>query len=518
MAEASQLTGPDLRVGIPLSDLVEGSPLAGHADGEAVLLLRRGAEVFAVGGTCTHYGGPLIEGVVRGNEIRCPWHHACFSLRSGEALAAPALNPLPRWRTEMVDGVVRVTEREAGDVVARPRPAAGPASVVIIGAGAAGSAAAEMLRREGYAGRIALVDPDPEAPYDRPNLSKDYLAGSAPEEWLPLRSGAYYAEHGIDRLLAGARHIDADARRVALTDGSVLEYGALLLATGASPIRPELPGAGLPHVHVLRSLADCRHLIRAAGAARRVVIAGASFIGLEAAAALRARGLEVCVVAPEAVPFARVLGEELGKMLRALHEQHGIAFRLGRTLSTITSTDVVLDDGTTLPADVVLLGVGVRPLLDLAQSAGVADARGVPVNAFLETRRPGIWAAGDIAQYPDPRTGDPVRVEHWVVAQRQGQAVARNLLGRGEPFTAPPFFWTQQHGVTVNYVGHAPDWDAVQVEGDVAGHDCRVSYLRGDVVLTVATVGRDRASLEAELALERAAAAAGGEGVTGHAG
>lgn len=508
MSEATELTGPDLRAGVPLSALREGELFAGHADGEAVLVVRRGAEVHAIGGTCTHYGGPLVEGLLSDGVVRCPWHHACFSIHTGEAVAAPALNSLPRWLVRIENDTFFVIAKEESDALsARGRAAKGPSSVVIVGAGAAGSAAAEMLRREGYTGPISLIDPDEDAPYDRPNLSKDFLAGNAPEEWIPLRPPGFHAAHGIDRIDAAVTGIDTRQKRVTLSHGGELEYGALLLATGAAPIRPRLPGADLAHVHVLRSLADCRRLIDAAKAGRRILIAGASFIGLEAAAALRNRGMDVCVVAPERVPFEHTLGEDLGAMIWSLHEQNGVEFELGHALSEIHEHAVVLDDGTEIECDVVLLGVGVRPLLDLAQRAGLAEDRGVPVDEFLETRVRGVFAAGDIALYPDPRTGESIRVEHWVVAQRQGQTAARNMLGMAQRFDSVPFFWTQQFGLSVSYTGHTKTWDEVRIEGDASSHDCSISYVRNGAVAAVATVNRDRAALEAELMLEQAARA-----------
>ncbi len=510
MAEAAaQVSGPDFRTGVALDQLVTDTSLAGHVDGEAAVAVRRGGEVFIVGATCTHYGGPLADGIVTGDTIRCPWHHACFSLRTGEAVAAPALNPLPRWRTEVREGRVFATVREESEALAaHGRAAAGPASVVLVGAGAAGSAAAEMLRREGYTGPVLLVDPDADAPYDRPNLSKDYLAGTAPEEWIPLRPPGFHAEHGIERIVAAVTAIDPAARAITLSTGRRLVYGALLLATGATPVRPPIAGSERAHVHVLRSLADCRALIAAATVARRVVIAGASFIGLEAAAALRARGLDVTVVAPEQVPFERTLGMELGRRFHALHEEHGVRFRLGRTLRAIHEHTVELDDDDELAADLVLLGVGVRPVLQLAEAAGLSDAHGVPVDAFLETRVPGIYAAGDIAAFPDARRGERVRIEHWVVAQRQGQTAAKNMLGRGVRFDSVPFFWTHQYDLRLSYVGHATAWDREDVSASAAGEDCTVRYLRDDAVRAVATLDRDEDSLRAEVALEQQGAAA----------
>ncbi|MGH7481773.1 MAG: FAD-dependent oxidoreductase, partial [Longimicrobiales bacterium] len=476
--DAVKLEGPDFSTGIALTDLIEGAPLLGHHEGEPVLVVRLGDEVSAIGAACTHYGGPLAEGLVVGETVRCPWHHACFSLRTGEALAAPALNPLPRWRVEIRDGRAYLGERVSDDPLsARGRSAQGPAPVVLIGAGAAGSAAAEMLRREGYDGRIVLVDPDQDAPYDRPNLSKDYLAGSAPEDWIPLRPPTFYDEHGIERRVARAESIDAERAVVRTSAGETLEYGALLIATGAVPRVLDMPGADLAHVHTLRSLADSRRIIEGATGARSAVVIGASFIGMEVAASLRARGLDVSVVAPDAVPFERALGPELGGVLRDAHARNGVALRLGRTVARIGPDAVALDDGAEIPAQLVVVGVGVRVDTGLAERAGLAVDDGILVDAFLRTSDARIYAAGDVARWPDARTGRPTRIEHWVVAQRQGQAAARNILGRAEPFRDVPFFWTVQFDVPVAYTGHATEWDRVEIEGDPAAGDAAFRYV-----------------------------------------
>ena len=503
MGSQADVSGPDLRAGVALAELKEGQPLLGHVDDQSVVLVRAGAEVFAVGATCTHWSGPLAEGIVTGEEIHCPWHHACFSLRTGAVVSPPALNPLPRWSVTVRDGRAYVGE-QSSDVA--PRAAgvkSGPASVVIVGAGAAGMVAAETLRKEGYSNPIMLVDPDADAPYDRPNLSKDFLAGNAPEEWLQLRGEDFWREQDITRVVAAVKSIDANARTVRLSNGNSLTYGALLLAMGSHPIRLPIPGNDRGHVHVLRSRADCTRLIASLDGKPRVVVAGASFIGLEAAAALRQRGIGVTVVAPEVVPFARVLGEDVGRVLQSRHEREGVRFHLGRTLKQIGEREVVLDNEEVVPADLVLLGVGVRPALQLAEAAGLRTDKGVVVDEFLETSVPGVYAAGDIARYPDLRSGELVRIEHWVLAQRQAQAAARNILGAREAFTAVPFFWTTQYDVTVSYVGHAAAWDSTHVDGSVAALDCTISYLNGGQVLAVATINRDRVSLNAEAAFER---------------
>ena len=506
MSESGPSGGPDLTRGIPEGDLADGALLAGQVGEEAVLLARRGNEIFAIGATCTHYGGPLAEGLMVGETVRCPWHHACFSLRSGEALAAPALAPAACWRVERRDG--RIFVREKADSPRRPaKPRAGAAAsgaMVIIGGGAAGFAAAEMLRREGHEGGIVLVSADDAPPYDRPNLSKDYLAGTAPEDWIPLRPMEFYAENGIDlRLRRTATALDAPGRKVTLDDGAVLGFAKLLLATGAEPVRLKTPGAELPHVRTLRSLADSREIIARATKSRRAVIIGASFIGLEAAAALRRRGLEVHVVAPETRPMERVLGPVLGDFIRALHEEQGVVFHLGRTLAAIEEQRVRLDDGAALDAELVVVGVGVRPRLELAEKAGLAIDRGVLVDEYLETSAPDVFAAGDIARWPDPYGGERLRIEHWVVAERQGQTVARNMLGRRERYGAVPFFWSQHYDVSIDYVGHAASWDQIDQDGDVAAHDAALRFRKGGRTLAVASIFRGQESLAAELAMEQ---------------
>jgi NADPH-dependent 2,4-dienoyl-CoA reductase/sulfur reductase-like enzyme/nitrite reductase/ring-hydroxylating ferredoxin subunit len=498
--------GPDLSKGVALSDF-SGATLLGHVGDQDVLLVRSGSDVFAIDAHCSHYHGPLAEGLVDGETIRCPWHHACFDVRTGEATHAPAFNPLAVWKVERQGDRIVVREKREQP---RPRikgPVEAPGRIVIVGGGAAGFAAAEMLRRQEFRGSIVMLSSEASAPVDRPNLSKDYLAGNAPEDWLPLKPDDFYAEQGIElKLKTEVSSIDPRARNVVLAGGETIRYDRLLLATGAEPVRLPIPGADQPHVHLLRSLDDCRAIIASAGGARRAVVIGASFIGLEVAASLRAREVEVHVVGLEQRPMERVLGPEMGDFVRGLHEEHGVIFHLGDTVTKIEGKRATLKSGTAIEADLVVVGVGVKPRLSLAETAGLVVDRGVTVDGYLETSVPGIFAAGDIARWPDPHSQENIRVEHWVVAQRQGQAAARNMLGHRKAFDDVPFFWSQHYDVPVNYVGHAEKWDEIAVEGSIAGRDCLVRYKRGSRVLAVASIHRDLASLQAEVAMERQAA------------
>ena len=496
--------GPDLALGVSAGDF-KNDMLVGHVGDQEVLLVRAGSEIFAIDAHCSHYHGPLADGLVVGASVRCPWHHACFDLRTGEATRAPALSPLSVWRVEQEGGRIFVRTKQDQPQPPKAAPADAPRRIVIVGGGAAGFAAAEMLRREGYGGQITMLSSDTAAPVDRPNLSKDYLAGSAPEDWVPLRPDSFYTEFRINLQLAtNVTAIDAKAGRVVLGDGKTVAYDRLLLATGAEPVRLPIPGADQPHVHTLRTLADCRAIIENTKGAKRAVVIGASFIGLEAAAALRARDIEVHVVAPEQRPMERILGPDMGDFVRSLHEEHGVIFHLGDTVAAIDGKRATLKSGGTLEADLVVVGVGVRPRLALAEQAGLAIDRGVTVNAYLETSTSGIYAAGDIARWPDPHSRENIRVEHWVVAERQGQTAARNMLGRREVFNAVPFFWSQHYDVPINYVGHAEKWDEIAVDGDIKGRDCILRYKQGGRVLAVASIYRDVESLKAELAMEKA--------------
>jgi NADPH-dependent 2,4-dienoyl-CoA reductase/sulfur reductase-like enzyme/nitrite reductase/ring-hydroxylating ferredoxin subunit len=507
MADSDDVARPDFGKGIAITALQDGGMMLGRVGGDEVLLARAGDELFAVGAHCTHYHGPLVDGLVVGDTVRCPWHHACFSLRNGDPVRAPALDPIACWRVERRGEMAfvreKLPERGPSPAVSTQTPRT-PSSIVVVGGGGAGLAAADMLRREGYDGPLTMISADDAPPCDRPNLSKDYLAGHAQDDWIPLRPPEFYAERRIELVLSSrVSSIDVSARHVLVEGGARRSFDALLIATGADPVHLPIPGADVAQVHYLRSFSDSRAIVEKARAAKHVIVVGASFIGLEVSASLRSRGIDVDVVAPERVPLERIMGTEVGAFIQTLHEAQGVVFHLGQTVTRVDGRTVTLSGGTTLDADFVVMGVGVRPATALAEKSGLASDRGITVNEYLETSAPEIFAAGDVARWPDPHSGEPIRVEHWVVAERQGQVAARNMLGHRERFDAVPFFWSQHYDVTINYVGHAEQWDEVHIDGALEARDCSVTYTRGDRRLAVATISRDRYSLQSELAMER---------------
>ena len=437
--------------------------------------------------------------------LRCPWHHACFDLATGAATAAPAFDSLPRYAVEV--SARRFSVRPAQRPSTPPKSAFHPVPIggamTIIGGGAAGFAAANALRRGGWRGAVTLICEESAQPYDRTLLSKDYLDGHFGDERLPI------ARHSLADI--GVRFepdvtvefLDAHKRIMRLKDGRTKPYGTLLLATGAAPRRLDVAGADLPHVFLLRSLADCDRILSHIETGQRVAIVGGSFIALEAAASLRSRGLSIDVVAPDHHPMEKVLGRVLSELIVDVHRKNGVTLHLGSTISRIESDAVMLDSGEILAADLVLVGIGVEPRLDLAKAAGLQIEGGITVDSRLRTSVENVFAAGDIACWPDPHSGKRIRVEHWVVAQRQGEIAAANMLGADQPFEMVPFFWTKHFDLAIRYVGHAPQWDEIAVEGDVSRRDATVNFRSHGRDLAVATVGRDRESLRAELAMEQ---------------
>ena len=484
-----------------VSDLHDGEMKRVTAGETHILLARADGRFHAVSATCTHYGGPLAKGVLCGTRVMCPWHHAVFDVTNGNLEEPPALDALFCYGVRVEGDQVLVSipdesEDRRTPAMVQPDHAADPRQFVIIGGGAAGYAAAQTLREEGFRGEIVMITREDRAPYDRPNLSKDYLHGHAEPEWMPLRPDEFFPEHGI-KLVRNREvtRVDTHTKTITFDSGETMDYDALLVATGGAPVRLNIPGSELKNVFVLRSFADTDAIIAGATHAKRAVVVGASFIGMEAAASLRERGLEVTVVAPSKEPFATTLGVEIGAMLRQVHEKHGVRFKLGSIVYHLEGNHnieaVVLDNGERIEADLVLVGVGVRPATHFLDGVELQQDGGVVVDSRLRAAD-GVFAAGDIASFVDPRTGERVRIEHWRTALQQGRCAARNMLGHDVPFEGVPFFWTRQFNAGLLYAGRVGAWDEIIFNGDVASRVFLAFYVKNNRVLAVAGMNRDR--------------------------
>ena len=499
---------PDLTAGVSLADFDPDGLLAGTVGDTDVLLATwtdglGQQQVSALDAACTHRGAPLANGRRVGDSVVCPFHHACFDLRTGEATHAPAIEPLKRWSVSV--------EGDRVSVAAEPAPAPGTplrvdddrgvTRVVVVGGGAGGFAAVERLRRVGYDGAIDLVTTEPGLPLDRTDLSKAYLAGGKAAEDLLMKPEAWYAEHDVSTHLGvTATALDLAERAVTLSDGAELTYDALVLATGSAPIRPNLPGFDRDDVFLLRSKEDADAILAAAEAADedvKVVVVGSGFIGLEVAGSLRSRDVDVTVVAPGDVPMVGQLGEDLGRVVRSLHEENGTRFVKGRAAAW-DGHALQLEEGDPVPGALLVVGVGVDPRTGLAEAAGLEVDGGVVVDATFETAVRGVFAVGDIAAFPDPITGRRVRIEHWAHAQRTGALAAINLLGAQEPLTEPPFYWTMHFGKSFRLSGHAESLEHGEVEGSVEDQALLVRFREEGRVVAAASLGRDADLLRVE--------------------
>jgi 3-phenylpropionate/trans-cinnamate dioxygenase ferredoxin reductase subunit len=358
-----------------------------------------------------------------------------------------------------------------------------PRRFVIVGASLAGAKAAETLRKEGFEGSVALVGEEPERPYERPPLSKEYLRGEAGPEKLYVHADGFYEAQGIDlRLSSAVTSLDVGDQTVSLASGDRLGYDSLLLCTGARPRRLALPGAELPGVYYLRDMASSATLREAIKAAGRAVIVGAGWIGCEVAASARQLGAEVAIVEMAQLPLQKVLGPEMGQFYRDVHRDHGVEMHFGVAPEAVVGSDaaegVRLADGRIVPGGIVIVGIGAEPRAELAMQGGLETGNGVLTDEYLETSRPGVFAAGDVANSFHPLFGERVRLEHWSAARNQGPAAARNMLGRHEPYTRVPYFYSDQYEVGMEYSGHAPSWDEVIFRGDVEGREFIVFWVK----------------------------------------
>ena len=469
------------------SDLQDGDLKQVKVGETDVLLARINGQFYATQAICPHYGAPLVKGALHGERLVCPWHHACFNLTSGKLEEPPALEGLTQFKVREENGNLLVSVpaqvEPAAPIPARSTtPTPDPRVFVILGGGAAGYMAAQTLREEAFAGRIVMITREADAPYDRTNLSKGFLAGKDGEDSIPLRDADFYARHEIEVMTEHpVERLDTARRSLTFADGSTLAYNSLLLATGSTPRTLDVPGASLTNVFTLRSYADCQQIIEKVADAKQIVVVGASFIGLEVAASLRTRGLDVTVVAPEKVPFETILGEPVGRMFQDLHQEKGVDFRLEAQVERIEGQEaveaLVLKSGERLAADVVIIGVGVKPATDFQHDLTLHEDGSVPVDTYLAAAE-GVFAAGDLAYFPEPIFARPMRVEHWRVAQQHGRIAAHNMLGQRVPYAGVPFFWTQQFGLSLRYVGLPQAWDDFFLWGDPAQRDFIAFYLK----------------------------------------
>jgi NADPH-dependent 2,4-dienoyl-CoA reductase/sulfur reductase-like enzyme/nitrite reductase/ring-hydroxylating ferredoxin subunit len=496
-----------------VGDLEDGGMKAVEAGDTQVLLTRARGEFHAVGASCSHYGAPLEMGVVEGDRIYCPWHHACFNAKNGELVEPPALEGLPSYRVE-IDGddvVVLLPEdgkarRPAHRSDRAPRPDEEARTFVIVGGGAAGNAAARELRWQNFGGHVVLVTDDEYPPYDRPVLSKGYLQGKVARPSLALGNDESFSSLHLG-LRVGQRAVSVDptSGRVGLDSGENIAADRVLIATGGSARRLEVEGADLDGVFTLRSLRDADAIVAAAERAKRVAIVGSGFIGMEAAFSLRERGLDVTVVTADTVPFEAALGREVGSLFHRLHEEAGVRFEFEARVAGFNGKGSVggltLGDGRQVPADLVLVGVGIAPNTGGIAGIPTREDGSVPVDTYLCAVPARVYAAGDVASFPYWVTGRRIRIEHWRTAEQQGRVAARNMMGLEEPYRPVPFFWTTQAGLHFRYVGHAAKWDKIIVDGDIQAKDFLAYYIKDRRVLAVAGNGRDEemARIEARM-------------------
>lgn len=465
-----------------------------------VLLARLDGKYYAVGAYCTHYQAPLAEGVLSGNHVVCPWHNACFNLITGDQQEPPGLDSLPHYQVRIEDENVIVSIPEEATGLRTPsmveyNPDADERTFVILGAGAAGAHAVETLREIGYQGRIAMVTREDKLPYDRTWLSKDYFTGKVSRDQLPLRSSDFYKKHNIEVLLnKQAVQVDATAKTITFEDGDSLTYDAVLLSTGGKPRRLDIPGMDLQNVFTLRSFEDTEQILASAEKASQAVVIGSSFIGMEAASGLAQHGLNVTVVSPDSLPFKKILGEEIGQVFQQVHEENGVSFRLEAKATQFEGNGkveaVILDNGERLAADLVVVGIGVQPATEFLKGVELHEDQSVPVDKYLRAAE-GLYAAGDVARYPDWRTGEATRVEHWRIAAQQGRIAAHNMAGQAVEFKGVPVFWTMQFQFPLRYVGHAEQWDEIIFDGDPQKREFIAFYVKNNQVLAAATSQRD---------------------------
>lgn len=470
-------------------------------DSNKILLSRIDDEYFAVGASCTHYGAQLEEGVLKGDTVMCPLHHACFNIKTGSLLEPPAMEALPKYEVKVegdsvkVDIPAEITFSRTPDMVKKNNKSDNR-TFLLLGAGASAYFAAQALRENGFMGNITMVTKENRTPYDRPNLSKDYLAGSAEPEWMPLRPDEFYTEYGIDiKQEMNIEGVNLEEKTVFFDTGENLKYDKLLIATGGIPRKLDIPGAGLKNVFYLRNFNDTDNIIEALKNSKKAVVIGAGFIAMETAHSLTERGIKVTVIAPEEVPFERNFGKEIGNLFKKEHEKKGVTFRLKSSVKEFKGNNkveyVVLESGEEIQTDMVIVGIGILPATGFLSGIDLLKDGSLKTDSYLKVAED-IYAAGDIATFPDFRTGSNIRVEHWRLAMQLGRTAGANMAGKQTKYEEVPFFWTQQAGMSLRYVGYVREWDEIIIDGNLAHKDFIAYYIKNNSVMAAAGINRNK--------------------------
>mmetsp|Transcript_18743 Transcript_18743/g.28771 ORF Transcript_18743/g.28771 Transcript_18743/m.28771 type:complete len:493 (-) Transcript_18743:166-1644(-) len=470
---------------------------------DKVLVAKFKGEVYAIGAYCSHFGAPLAKGVLFDDKVMCPYHAAGFSVKTGALEFAPGRDGVPSYPVTQKDGKYFVTvpkkmEKKQIAKMAKRDPE-NKTKMVIIGGGAAGLNCAETLRQSDFTGEIVVLSEEKALPYDRTLLSKQLAKGNA-SKWS-LRESGFLDSYDIDYHLGyKAVGIDKASQQVQLADGSTVSYDKLLIATGGRAFKPPTPGIDLDNVFLLRTSEDQANIKKAAANAKNIVVVGAGFIGSETVANLQKTysGKKNVHMVCDAVPMEKYFGYDVGAMFLHEHDKNGAKVYVNHDLTKIKYdgegkvNKVVLESGYEIPADLVIVGAGIAPNVELAESAGLTmEARGVKTNPFLQTSDPNIFAAGDIASFPNWHTGSTTRIEHWIAAQDQGSYAAFNMLGKMVPYGNIPFFWTNHYGKGMQYCGHATEWDSIHIDGVPRDNKFLAYYIKNDKVLAIAGQGRN---------------------------
>lgn len=470
-------------------------------EGKSILLCKIDDKFYAHSAHCTHYGAPLADGVLNGDRIVCPWHHACFNAKNGNMIEPPARDSLPNYEVRIENENVIASLPEELEFSREPEMAekdtkADNSTFVILGAGVSGNAAAQAMREAGFQGNIIMITRENHPPYDRPNLSKEYLQGEAQPEWMPLRSEEFYSKHGIEIMLnKNCNGINAQNKLLFFENGEKLNYDKLLITSGGEPRKLNLPGSELKNIFYLRSFTDADKIIKAAENSTNAVVIGGSFIGLEAASSLIKRGLKVTVVAPEKIPFQHIFGEEIGSLIKEQHEKAGVHFKLHSQVKGFEGNgkvqSVFLKDGSKINADLVVAGIGVKPATSFADGIELQGDGSIKVDSHFRAFKD-VYAAGDIATFPHYLLGNKIRIEHYRTAEQLGRIAGFNMADRTSEYKDVPFFWTVQAGLTINYVGHTENWDEVIIDGNVHKKEFIAYYIKNNLVAAAAGCNRDK--------------------------